>query len=99
MNFNKSEQHVIISVLIAIMEADGVIHPNETSYLNKVLSMFSTSEAEIEEIPSFDPVTTPTILKSMAENNREMARELFIEMAKCDGFADPRELEIINTVV
>lgn len=55
MNFNKSEQYAIVSVLIAIMEADGVIHPNETSYLNEILLTFSMSESEIEEIQSFDP--------------------------------------------
>lgn len=99
MNFNKSEQHAIISVLIAIMEADGVIHPNETSYLNNVLSMFLISESELEQITPFDPVTTPIILRSMTENNKDKARELFVGMAKCDGFADFRELEIINAVV
>lgn len=99
MDLSKSEQHAIISVLMAIMEADGVIHPNETSYLNNVLSMFSTSESEMEDIPSFDPVTTPNILRSMNKNNRDKARELFVGMAKCDGYADPRELEIISAVV
>lgn len=99
MNFTKSEQHAIISVLIAIMEADGVIHPNETSYLNNVLSMFSTSEAEIEEIPSFDPMTIPFVLKDMSADKKQQARQLFIGMAKCDGYADPRELEIIKSVV
>lgn len=99
MDFNKSEQHAVISVLIAIMEADGVIHPNETSYLNKVLTDFSISESEIEEIPAFDPVLTTMVLKGMAENNKEAARQLFVDMAKCDGYTDPREIEIIKAVV
>lgn len=99
MNFNKSEQHAILSVLVAIMEADGVIHPNETTYLNNILSMFSTSESEIEEIPSYDPITIPIILRRMSEKNRSKAVELFVGMAKCDGYSDPRELEIINKVI
>lgn len=99
MDFTKSEQHAIVSVLIAIMEADGVIHPNETLYLNDILSRFAITESEIENIPSFDPVTTTLALKSMPENKRIMARQLFLDMAKCDGYADPRELEIIKAVV
>lgn len=99
MDFNKSEQHAIVSVLIAIMEADGVIHPNETSYLNKILSAFSTSESEIEDIPAFDPMTTPCVLKGMSKDKKDEARDIFIGMAKCDGYADPRELEIIKSVV
>lgn len=98
MDFNKSEQYVIVSVLIAIMEADGIIHPNETSYLNKILQVFSTSESEIEEITPYDPVTTPIILKVMSENKKEEAREIFIGMAKCDGYADPREIKIIDSI-
>ncbi len=99
MNFNKSEQYAIVSVLIAIMEADGVIHPNETSYLNEILLSFSLSESEIEEIQSFDPVTTPLVLRAMTEDKKEEARRIFIGMAKCDGYADLRELEIVKAVV
>lgn len=99
MDFNRTEQHAIVSVLIAIMEADGIIHPDETSYLNKILLEFATSESEIEEIPAFDPLITPFILKEMTEEKKIEARQIFINMAKCDGYADPRELEIIKTVV
>lgn len=99
MDYNKTEQHAIVSVLIAIMEADGVIHPNETVYLNKVLSTFSITESEIEEIQVFDPIITPRVLKEMPQDKRDEARQLFIGMAECDGFTDPREIEIIKTVV
>lgn len=98
MDFNKSEQHAIVSVLIAIMEADGVIHPNETAYLNKILSAFSTSESEIEEIPAFDSVTTPYVLKGMSDSKKNKAHEIFVEMAKCDGYTDPREIKIIESI-
>lgn len=95
MEFNKNEQYAIISVLIAIMEADGVIHPNETAYLNKILKEFSISESEIEEIPNFDSLTVTLSLRSMTDGKKELAQQLFIGMAKCDGYADPRELKII----
>ena len=98
MDFNKSEQHAIVSVLIAIMEADGVIHPNETSYMNKVLSAFSMLESEIEEIPMFDPVATPMTLKMMTEKKKEGARKIFVGMAECDGYTDPREIKIIDSI-
>lgn len=98
MNFNKSGQHAIVSVLIAIMEADGVIHPNETAYLNKILSDFSTSESEIEEIPVFDSVVTPLTLKMMTKNKRVEARKIFVGMAECDGYSDPCEIKIIDSI-
>ncbi len=98
MDFNKKEQHAIVSILIAIMEADGVIHPNETSYLNKILSAFSMLESEIEDIPAFDSVVTPLTLKMMTENKKKEARKIFVGMAGCDGYSDPREIKIIDSI-
>lgn len=34
----------------------------------------------------------------MRTNELIYAKSIFIEMAKCDGFADPRELDIINRI-
>ena len=98
MDFNKKEQHAIVSVLIAIMEADGVIHPNETSYQNKILSAFSMLESEIEDIPPFDSVATPLTLKIMTENKKKEARKILAGMAGCDGYSDPREIKIIDSI-
>lgn len=98
MQFTKAEQHAIVSILISIMEADGVIHPNEISFLNKVLEKFSITEAELVEIPSYDSGVTKYSLMSLSEENRELVRQLFVGMANCDGFIHPREIEIINSI-
>lgn len=50
--FSKTEQFAIVSVLILIMEADGVIDPNEEKFLNLILSTFNITESELEIISS-----------------------------------------------
>lgn len=94
--YSKSQQYAIITILILIMEADGIIDPNEVKYIDSVLSEFGISEPELEEISYYDFNHSKEILSKMNNQELEYAKKLFIEMAKCDGYADPRELEIIN---
>lgn len=94
--YSRPQQYAIISILILIMEADGVIDPNEIQFLNKMLLEFNISELDLETISSYDINHCRVILSDMDAENIEYAKSLFVEMAKCDGYADPRELEIIE---
>lgn len=94
--YSKQEQFAIVSILIMIMEADGVVDPNEVKFLNGVLSSFNISESELEIISSYDFNQCQKVLSSMKEDELANAKSIFIEMAECDGYADPRELEIIE---
>ena len=94
--YSKTEQFAIVLILILIMEADGVIDPNEEQYLNRILLTFNISESELEIISSYSFNQSREILSGMGESKLMYAKSIFIEMAKCDGYADPRELEIID---
>ena len=96
--YSKTEQFAIVSILILIMEADGVIDPNEVKFLNHILSTFNISESELEIISSYDFNQCREILSSMGAAELTDAKSIFTEMAKCDGYADPRELEFINNL-
>lgn len=39
------------------------------------------------------------IIKQLSINKLNTAKILFTNMAKCDGYADTRELQIINSIV
>lgn len=96
--YSKTQQYAIASILIMIMEADGVIDPNEVKFLNSVLSSFNISESELEIISCYDYTQCQKILSAMATYELTNAKSIFTEMAKCDGYTDPRELEIINRI-
>lgn len=96
--YSKTEQFAIVSILILIMEADGVIDPNEEKFLNRILSTFKITESELEIISSYSFNQCREILCGMGSEELTHAKLIFTEMAKCDGYADSRELEIINRI-
>lgn len=96
--FTKQEKYAIISVLIKIMEADGIIDPNEVKFLDGVLVDLHISEPEIEIIQEYGLGQDTAIIKQLSIEKLEAAKILFMNMAKCDGYADPRELQIINSL-
>lgn len=91
----KSQQYGVISILIKIMEADGIIDPHEIKFINEVLKVFHISEQEMELIDSFDIPKSVSELKVLDANTKETIVRLFVGMAECDGYVDPRELDII----
>lgn len=97
--FTRQEKYAIVSVLIKIMEADGIIDSHEVEFLDGVLVDLHISEPEMEIIQEYNLGQDIVIIKQLSLEKLEAAKLLFLNMAKCDGFADPRELQIINSLV
>ena len=97
--FTRQEKYAIVSVLIKIMEADGIIDSHEVEFLDGVLVDLHISEPEMEIIQEYNLGQDIAIIKQLSLEKLEAAQLLFLNMAKCDGFADPRELQIINSLV
>lgn len=97
--YNRQQQYAIVSVLMQIMEADGVVHPNEVEFLDHVLAECQITEAEMEMIQMRDLEQDIEVLRLMDAAQRTRAAALFERMAECDGFKDPRELSLINQVI
>lgn len=95
---SKPQQYSVIKILLEIMEADGVIHPREINFINKVLKDFQISENELETINSFEVQYSISLLQNLNEDVKTEINQLFTDMAKCDGYADPRELKIIESL-
>lgn len=95
---SRPHQYAIICILIKIMEADGVIDPNEVKFIDEVLRDFNISENEMENIDSYDVRQSILILEGLDQNTKLAIKQMFVDMAKCDGYADPRELEIIESL-
>lgn len=94
--FNINEKRIIVAILIAIMEADGIIDPHETDYLDDVMLSLGVTEPELDSIDELDFSLVISDFKKFDASKKEVAYKLFIDMAKCDGYADPRELKIIE---
>ena len=95
MIFNSTEQKIIVAILIAIMEADSVIMPVETKFLDSVIESFNMSLVDLDQIDEIDINIAYKLFGKFESSKKEAARELFKKMAECDGFIDPRELQIL----
>lgn len=95
-NYTKIEKYAIVNILSYIMKADGIIHPNEEDFMNKVYSSFAIKISELEDITNIDDIQANHIVRSMTNKKKEQAMSLFVGMAKADGFIHPKEIEIIN---
>lgn len=95
---SKTQQYAVVSILIKIMEADGVIDPNEIKFINQVLKEFEISEREMENIDSYDISKAILELKGIDTDLKTIIIDMFIAMSKCDGYSDPRELKIIESL-
>lgn len=97
-NYTIDEKRIIVAILIAIMEADGIIDPHETDFLDNIISSFEMNEDNLDSIDEFDFNEIIANFKKFDEQKKSNAISIFIDMAKCDGFADPRELKIIESL-
>lgn len=98
-SFTIIEKYAIIKVLSHIMKADGIIHPKEERYMDKIYHDFSITVKEIEDIANIDDIQTKHIISEMSEEKKIMAKDLFIGMAKADGVIHPKETEVINQML
>lgn len=78
------------------MKADGIIHPKEERYMDKTYSDFSITISDIEDISNIDDIQTKLIISGMTDENKILAKVLFVRMAEADGTIHPKETEIIN---
>ena len=97
-NISKNEKYAIVHVLSQIMSADGIIHPKEEEYMNLVYSELGISIGDIECLSDIDDNFAKRILNDMNESKKKCVVEMFLSMAKSDGFFHPSEMAIIENV-
>ena len=93
---NMAEKRVIFYILSLIMKADGILNPAEIDFLDSVFNEFELDVSEFDHMDdlSFDELSKEFDL--LSSETQSYAKKLFEEMAKCDGYLDPRELAIIQ---
>lgn len=95
---SQSEKYAIINILTMIMEADTIIHPKEIEYMDSILADFAITVDDNEHMEHMDMAMCLSIIKNMSEENQRNAKEMFITMATIDGFFDPREKKLIESL-
>lgn len=97
-NYTLSEKYAIINILSAIMEADTIIHPKEIEYMNSIMESLQIFVSDLDHLEMKDFNLDRQTIKNMTEEKRLEALSLFQQMAEIDGFIDPREIDVINSI-
>ena len=91
-----NERYAIVHVLYQIMNADGIIHPKEEEYMNKVYLKLGININDIEGVANMNDIQAENIIRNMSSSQKEYAQLLFVSMAESDGYVHPLEADIID---
>ena len=98
-NLTISEKRIIFTTLSLIMKADFVINPVEVEYLDKVFCLFELELSEFDHMEYVEIEELKTGFSLFATETKDYAKKLFMEMAECDGYVDPREIDVIQSII
>jgi len=96
--FTMIEKFAIVNILSQIMNADGVIHPKEEEYMDKVYLELGITISDMEDMTNIDDIQAKSVFNEMLEEKKQFAQFLFVSMAEADGYIHPKETEIINQI-
>lgn len=94
--FTIIEKFAIVTILSQIMKADGIIHPKEEEYMDKVFSELGITISDMEDMANMDAIQARHVINEMLDDKKQDAQSLFISMAKVDGYIHPKETEVID---
>ncbi len=90
------EKFAIVTVLLQIMKADGIIHPKEEEFVDRVFADLGITISDMEDIANMDDIQAKVVINEMQDEKRQYVLSLFVSMAKADGYIHPKETEIMD---
>lgn len=94
--FTIIEKFAIVTILSQIMKADGIIHPKEEEYMDKVFAELGIKISDMEDITNMDDIQARAVINEMLDDKKQYAQSLFVSMAEADGYLHPKETEIMD---
>lgn len=96
MKLTKEEKRIVFHILVHIMKADLIEDPREIQFLDNVFQEFNLDIAEFDHMELMDIDYLKGEFSNFSKEKKEYSKKLFYDMAGCDGYVDPREVEIIE---
>lgn len=93
------EKFAIVTILLQIMKADGVIHPKEEEYMDKVFAELGVTISDMEDMTNMDDIQAKYVINEMLDYKKQYAQSLFVSMAEADGYLHPLETNIIDQLM
>ena len=94
--FTIIEKFAIVTILSQIMKADGIIHPKEEEYMDKVYAELGITISDMEDMANMDDIQAKYVINEMLDDKKQYTQSLFVSMAEADGYIHPKETEIMD---
>ncbi len=102
MNYNFKEKQAIISVVIAMAQADGVIDPNELAYFEQLQELLGITNTELRSVTATvdnDFSLLGLIVLSKMDNQKKAdVKKMLLQMMTSDSDLDEKELTLFNFI-
>lgn len=98
MEYTTIEKMAIVFFLNKIIEADSIIDRREVELMDQMYEYLSVVDTDLSLLEMMDLEFCKGIISAMAPEKRENVRKLFEEMALSDGYYDPAERALIESL-
>ncbi len=102
MEYTFSEKQAIVSVVMAMAQADGVIERNELAYFEQLEDYLQLSVAQLRDVTAtidddYSLLGLITISKMTAEKKADV-KQMLLQMMTSDSDLHPKELALFNFI-
>lgn len=97
--FTSLEKKAIYNITTLMMMVDGRIAVPERDYWRKVAVLLHITEQEQKDCISLSKSESVSILRNMSATKKVIAIKIFTEMAVADGIVDPREHNLLDSLM
>ena len=102
MNYNFKEKQAIISIVMAMAQADGVIDPNELAYFEQLQELLKISDNEMKSVTAtvdndFSLLGLMVISK-MDDQKKAAVKKMLLQMMTSDSDLDEKEQLLFNFI-
>ena len=98
MEFTSIEKMAIIFFLGKIMEADSIIHSKELEFMDLMYEKLDVSPDDLPRLEMMDLEYCKGIISQLSRDKLSFAKDSFVGMALSDGYYDPKEKSIIESL-
>ena len=94
--YTTEERRTILYVLTEVMMADGVLHPAEQDFFDKIFCSINADVTDMTAMEHIDNEYALSVFKAMSEDKQKHLQQLLYDMAMADGVLDSREQSVLD---
>ena len=96
--FNETQKAAIVSLLVEMINADGVVDPSECAVFNTICVEYAIGEDTYKIGRALDSMVAVHIMKNMSDSQKILTAQLLIRVIDADAKDDDKEIRLFNIV-